>query len=87
MEDDEKARQDRDDIRCDAALQTIRDVLWRFEESCEGTRTIYDVLAYLSEDLMRDGYCAACMRETLTGAAEAANADLSRHSEDAGVLH
>ena len=75
--------QERDDVRCDAALQTIRDVLWRFEEASEGTRSVYDVLAFLLEDLMRDGYCPACLKDVLASAADVAKADLTKHIESA----
>ena len=36
MEQSQEAAQLRDDARCDAAVQTIKDVLWRFEEMSEG---------------------------------------------------
>ena len=62
---DEEQKEQRDDLRCDAALQTIEDVLWRFNESNEGTLSAYDVIGYLVEDLVTSGFCAACIRETV----------------------
>ena len=48
-EEDEAARE-RDDVRCEAALSTLEDVLWRFNETNEGTLAVYDVLGFLVED-------------------------------------
>ncbi len=50
-EEDEAARE-RDDVRCEAALSTLEDVLWRFNETNEGTLAVYDVLGFLVEDLV-----------------------------------
>ena len=61
-ERDEESRQERDDVRCDSALQTMQDVLWRFNESNEGTLTAYDVIGFLVEDLVQSGFCAAYLR-------------------------
>ena len=46
MGNDEQQRL-RDDARCEAAVQTLKDVLWRFDEMSEGTYTLYDLLGYL----------------------------------------
>jgi hypothetical protein len=58
-EDEDAAARERDDIRCEATLQTMEDVLWRFNESNEGTLAVYDVLGFLIEDLIKEGFCAA----------------------------
>ena len=84
-EDDEAARE-RDDVRCEAALQTLEDVLWRFNETNEGTLAVYDVLGFLVEDLIKEGFCAACVRETVTAALERTGVDLNTHREDEGPL-
>jgi hypothetical protein len=81
--DDEGARE-RDDVRCEAALQTMEDVLWRFNESNEGTLAVYDVLGFLIEDLIKEGFCAACVDETIRTALERTGQDLTRHREDDG---
>ena len=84
-EEDEAARE-RDDVRCEAALQTLQDVLWRFNETNEGTLAVYDVLGFLIEDLIKEGFCAACVSETLTQALERTGIDLKRHREDEGLM-
>ena len=87
-DDDEELRRTRDDVRCEAALQTLKDVLWRFEESSEGDRSIYDVLSYLLEDLLREGVCPACMNEMVASTFSAAGADPTQHRDDDGeVFH
>lgn len=80
-EDDEGVRE-RDDLRCEAALQTLEDVLWRFNESNEGTLGVYDVLGFLIEDLVKEGFCAACVNETLKTALERTGLDLTQHREE-----
>ncbi|MEM8767784.1 MAG: hypothetical protein AAGE43_10095 [Pseudomonadota bacterium] len=85
-EDDEGARE-RDDVRCEAALQTLEDVLWRFNETNEGTLSVYDVLGFLVEDLIKEGFCAVCVKETVAAALERTGVDLERHrEEDEGPL-
>jgi hypothetical protein len=87
-ENDEELKQARDDIRCEAALQTLKDVLWRFEEASEGGRSVYDVLSYLLEDLLREGVCPACMNEMFAATFTSAGADPTQHREDDGeVFH
>jgi hypothetical protein len=81
---DEELKQQRDDIRCDGALQTIEDVLWRFNESCEGTLSVYDLLGFLVEDLIREGFCAACVNEALVAAFARTEADIRQHRSDDG---
>ncbi|HEX7035252.1 MAG TPA: hypothetical protein VF210_05730 [Pseudomonadales bacterium] len=85
---DEEQRQQRDDVRCDVALQTIQDVLWRFNETNEGTLTAYDVLGYLVEDLIQAGFCAACISESVEAAFERVKADRIEHKadDDAGII-
>ena len=68
--DDEAGARERDDVRCEATLQTLEDVLWRFNESNEGTLGVYDVLGFLVEDLVKEGFCAACVSESVIAALE-----------------
>ncbi|HEY5646108.1 MAG TPA: hypothetical protein VIS76_09215 [Pseudomonadales bacterium] len=84
--DDDEAARERDDVRCEAALQTLEDVLWRFNESNEGTLAVYDILGFLVEDLVKEGFCAACVNETVSQALERTGVDLKRHREDDGML-
>ena len=84
-EEDEAARE-RDDVRCDSALSTLADVLWRFNETNEGTLTVYDVLGFLVEDLVKAGFCAACVNETVGAALERTGVDLNQHREEEGPL-
>ena len=66
--DEDELKQVRDDARCDMAVQTLKDVLWRFEETAEGTYSIYDLIGYVVEDLVKEGCCAACINESLAAA-------------------
>lgn len=78
----------RDDARAQAAVQTMKDVLWRFDESSEGSYSVYDALSFLVEDLVAEGCCAACVQEALGAAFEQAGADPAEHKPDDGaVLH
>ena len=64
MQEDEQ-KQLRDDARCDVTVQTMKDMLWRFDEMSEGSYSLYDVLGYVVEDVIREGSCAACIHESL----------------------
>jgi len=76
---DEELKQQRDDVRCDVSLQSIQDILWRFNESNEGTLTAYDLLGFLLEDLIQTGFCPACISESVEAAFERCNADRVQH--------
>ena len=85
--EEEEAARERDDVRCDATLSTLADVLWRFNETNEGTLSVYDVLGFLIEDLVKAGFCAACVKETVGTALERTGIDVDRHrEEDEGPL-
>lgn len=87
MEEDNNARE-HDDIRCQSAVQTIVDVLMRFEETSEGSYTLYDLMSYAMEDLIREGYCAACFQEALQAACRDLGVDPTEHKpEGAGTVH
>lgn len=87
-QNDEELKQQRDDIRCDAALSTMQDVLWRFNETNEGTLSSYDVLGFLLEDLIQSGFCPACISETVEAAFERTNADRVQHKaeDETGII-
>ncbi len=84
---DEVKSQERDDVHLEIALQTIKDVLWRYEESSEGRRSLYEVLGCLMEDLVREGICAACINDTLKDVFDAVGADLENHRDDEGSVY
>jgi len=78
----------RDDARAAAAVQTMKDVLWRFDEAGEGSYSVYDALGYLVEDLVAEGCCAACVQEAIAAAFVQANANPQEHlPDDEAVLH
>ncbi len=78
----EEQKQQRDDARCEIAVQTLKDMLWRFDEMGEGSYTLYDLLGYLVEDLIREGCCAACITGTVAAACEEVGADPKVHRQD-----
>ncbi len=84
--DEDELKHARDDLRCEAAVQTLKDVLWRFEEMNEGTYTMYDLIGYLVEDLVREGCCAACINETLTASFKEVGADPLEHRQDGDAV-
>ena len=87
MTDDEQ-KQARDDARCQAAVQTLKDVLWRFDETAEGNYSLYDIVSYVIEDLVAEGCCAACLNESVAAAFEQSGADPFEHKpDDEAVLH
>ena len=81
---DDDQKQQRDDIRCEGALQTIEDVLWRFNEVNEGTMSVYDLLGFVVEDLVKEGFCAACVSETVSAALSRSRDDIAQHRNDYG---
>lgn len=83
-EDEAKAR---DDIRADTATQTILDVLHRFEEMGDGTLSAYDLLGYVAEGMVKEGFCAACLSETMTAVFQEIGADTTQHTEGTGTIH
>ncbi len=84
----EESQEEHDEIRCESALQTIEDVLFRFDETSGGTYSIYDLLSFLVEDLVKEGCCAACIREAVQAAFEQAGANASEHTQDGdAVVH
>ena len=86
--DDNEEQKLRDDVRCEAAVQTLKDILMRADEMSEGTYTFYDLLGYLFEDLIRDGSCPACIQEVFTAVVNDLGVDVTNHhAEDHSVFH
>lgn len=79
MRDDDELKRERDDARCEQAVQTIKDVLGRLDEFQEGNVSAYDAMGFVVEDLVNAGWCAACVSETVAAAFERANADATQH--------
>ena len=84
---DDELKRMRDDVRCEISVQNVKDTLWRFEESNEGNHSLYDLLGYIVEDLVKEGCCAACISETLEAAFKEADADPTEHRRDESTLH
>ena len=87
MTDNDDTRRARDDARCQVAVQTLVDVLLRYEQLDEGTHTTYDVLSYAMEDLIREGLCAACLQDALLGACSQLNVDPGTHQSTDSTVH
>lgn len=77
----------RDEGRCEATVQIIRDALASFESMVETDYSAYDVLGYLLEDLVADGCCAACIHETLESICKEQGADLRIHRRDDDTVY
>lgn len=85
--EEEELKQLRDDIRCETTVQTLVDVLRRFEETNEGSYSLYDVIGYVVEDLVRDGCCAACVNDTLLAVYKDVGVDPALHIMDDSTVH
>ena len=85
--DNDNLKHARDDVRCEAAVQTLKDVLWRFEETSEGTYSLYDLVGYVVEDRAREGCGAACISETLVATFKDVGADPTEHRRDGDTVH
>jgi len=76
----------RDEARCEAAVQTVVDVLMRLDDLGEGTYSAYDVLGFVMEDLMREGFCPACISDSLQQACQQVGLDRETH-QGGDTLH
>lgn len=76
-----------DEVRMEVAIQTIKDVLLRFEENGEGTRSVYELIGYILQDLLTEGLCPACLNEVLTVAFTETGADAQTHKDEDSVFH
>ena len=76
------------DAHVDIALQTMKDVAFRFDEAGHEHYGLYDLLNFLVEDLVREGCCAVCIKEAVDAALTASGADLTEHvQDDKAVFH
>ena len=73
------AATERDDLRMEVAIQTVKDVLYRFQETSEGGRSVYEVLGFLMQDLIQEGLCPSCLNELITHAFNETGADVTKH--------
>ena len=85
-ETDEQVQRD-DDVRLEAALLTIKDIMWRFEEVSEGRRSAYEIVGCLIEDLVREGLCPACISESVANIFQGMGVDPTVHIEDQGSTY
>lgn len=81
---DDAANLERDELRMEVAIQTAKDVLFRFEENNEGNRSVYDLLGFLLQDLINEGLCAACLNEVITAAFTETGANVDIHKDEEG---
>jgi len=86
MQDDE-VKQLADDTRLETVLQTVKDILFRFDEQCEGSYTLYDLMGFLAEDLVNEGCCAACIKEAINHAFEQSGIDTEQHRQDGDAVY
>lgn len=85
MQDDE-IRQLTDEARLETVLQILKDILFRFEEQNGGNYSIYDVYAFLAEDLVEEGCCAACLKEAFDSVLQQAGMDTTEHRQDGDAV-
>lgn len=78
---------ERDELRMEVAIQTTKDVLFRFEETTEGNRSVYEVLGFLLQDLLNEGLCPACLNEVITAAFAETGANVAIHNDEAGSTY
>lgn len=76
---DKDLQEMRDGARIELALQAIKDIFWRFNEQGESDLSISDLLGCLMEELLREGFCPACMSELLQAACERTESDPAVH--------
>lgn len=75
----------RDEARGEMTLQAIKDLLWRFSEHSEGGLSVYDLLGFLAEDLIKEGFCPACLNDLVQSACERTATDPTEHREEGGA--
>ena len=68
-------------------MQTVVDVMLRFEDLGEGTYSAYDVMSYVMEDLIREGFCPACFSDALAHVCRELGVDPTAHRDDGGTVH
>ena len=85
MNDDEIQRIT-DEARIDTALAVMKDVMYRIEETSQGAITLYDLVSYLTEDLIREGSCAACLKESVERAFSETGANTEEHVQQGDAV-
>ena len=83
-DDNDSGVKDRDELRMEVAIQTTKDILFRFEENSEGNRSVYEVLGFLVQDLINEGLCAACLNDVIAEAFNETGANTAIHNDEAG---
>jgi hypothetical protein len=83
---DDDLKQMRDQVRAEAAVKLVADVLWRFNEEHEETISVYDVVGFVIEGLIAEGMCPACIAEAVQRAFEETKADPNEHLNDEDAL-
>ncbi len=86
MQDDELQRLT-DEVRIESALSTIKDVLYRTEEVSMGSISMYDLVSYLAEDLIREGGCAACIADAVERAFSETGANTEEHVQEGEAVY
>jgi hypothetical protein len=84
---EEETKQVADEARLDTVLQTIKDIMFRFDEQSEGSYTLYDLIGFLAEDLVEEGCCATCIKEAIDAAFEQAGVDTTQHRQDGDAVY
>ena len=86
--DENEALQVAEDAKIETALTIVKDIFYRLEETSQGALTSYDLLSYLTEDLIREGSCAACIKDAMEAAFKQTGANTEEHQQtDEAVLH
>ena len=81
-DDNDDAVKERDELRMEVAIQTAKDVLFRFEEHSEGNRSVYEVIGFLVQDLISEGLCPACLNEVISAAFTETGANVVIHNDE-----
>lgn len=81
------AIKERDELRMEVAIQTAKDILFRFEENSEGNRSVYEVIGFLLQDLLGEGLCPACLNEVIAEAFADSGANVTIHNDEAGSVY
>jgi len=84
---EEELKQVTDEARLETVLQTIKDIMFRFDEQSAGTYTLYDLVGFLAEDLVEEGCCAACIKEAVDAAFDQAGIDTTQHRQDGDAVY
>ena len=86
-ENNEELQRVLDEVRIDSALSTVKDVFYRVEEVTQGEVTVYDLMSFLAEDLIREGSCPACLLEGANRAFKETGANTDEHIQDGEAVY